>query len=73
MKDYIKIIILINSYLPKIEVGTAVLNKAQLIKEFIHPNIPNKWKKDFELMGGKEKTTIKGVQQIIQRNEKWKR
>ena len=48
------------------ENGATVLTDMQLIKERIWPNIPYYWKKDFEMQGGKSKTTIKVVSQIIQ-------
>ena len=62
---------LINSYLPFLENGAASMNQLTLIKECIRPNIPGIWKEKSECQGGKEKTTIKDVQKILCRIEKW--
>ena len=52
LKVWIQLMRIINNYLPCIGQTVARFSKEQLVRHCITPNIPNSWKKDFELGGG---------------------
>lgn len=61
VKDWIKCVRQINSYILNMEVHGVALAEIQLVKECIRKNIPNSWKEKFEAQSRKIKRTVKDV------------
>ena len=47
------------------------MDEITLIKECIRPNIPNNWRREFEMQGGKDKRTFVDTERVLRRIEKW--
>ena len=60
-----------NMYLGQIAGATKKYSDKIIIRNFIAPNIPSSWKKDFKLKEGHRKHTLQDVLKILETHEKF--